>query len=53
MWTEILSKITEIAVTSRATEISIDEAIEILKAAKRADHQASVSLIIHHVKSRR
>jgi len=47
--------ISEIAVTvtSRATEITIDKAIEILKAAKRADPEASVDLIIHHVKSRR
>jgi len=42
--------ISEIAVTSRAAEVTIDKAIEILKAAKRADPEASVDLIIHHVK---
>ena len=45
--------ISEITVTSRATEISIDEAIEILKTAKKADHESTVDLLIHHVKSRR
>ena len=45
--------ISEIDVTSRATEITIDKAIEILKAAKKADPEASVDLIIHHVRSRR
>jgi len=47
------SVISKIDVTSRAAEIMIDKAIEILKAAKRADPEASVDLIIHHVKSRR
>lgn len=45
--------ISEIAVTAHASDITIDRAIEILKAARKADPEASVDLIIHHVKSRR
>jgi len=45
--------IAEISVTSRATEVSIDRAIEILRWARRYDPKASVDLMIYHVKSRR
>jgi len=42
-------KITEITVTSQASKITIDRALEILAAAKEADPDASVDVIIYHI----
>ena len=42
-------RINEITVTSQASKVTIDRALEILAAAKEADPDASVDVIIYHV----
>ena len=42
-------KIVELKVTSEASGTTIDRALEILTAAKKADPDASVDVIIYHI----
>ena len=42
-------KIAELKVSSEASRITIERALEILAAAKKADPDASVDVIIYHV----